>query len=115
MGKTVLVVDDDLLMRGLIVETLESTGFSVRVCDSLKEAVAYIGEADILITDFQMQGINGAELAKIAKLQRPDLPVLLVTRIPYKVPAGHLADMILAKPFSPRGIISSINFLLEEK
>jgi len=96
--KTVLVVDDDREIRESLKEFIEAFGYDVLVCESGEHAVLLIYKADALITDFNMQGMNGIELAKRAESQKPDMPVLLMTGNPEQVPS-MIPYEVVEKPF----------------
>jgi PAS domain S-box-containing protein len=80
-ARTVLVVDDDYIVRSLTVAVLERLGLSVHAAAGGKEAVALFrrhrGKIDCLITDLCMPDMDGWEtLAAVRKIQA-DLPVIL--------------------------------------
>jgi signal transduction histidine kinase len=78
----ILAVDDDALILMSTVDMLEDLGHSVISAHSGAKALELLregAEVDLLITDFSMPGMSGAELARSAKTLRPDLPVLLAT------------------------------------
>jgi len=97
--KKVLVVDDEELIGELLKNLLDMSGYSPIICKNGNEALLHLDEADVLITDFNMPGMNGAELAKIAKQRRSTMPVLIMTGDPDDVPNNHSANQIIAKPF----------------
>jgi len=66
------------------------------LCEDGEQAVSHIEEADLLITDLNMGKINGIELAKIARRQRPQMPIIIVTGSPEDVPP-QIADQIIDK------------------
>ncbi len=100
MEKTILVVDDVGSIRYLLKEFLTIAGFNVLLCENSNLAIPHMSKADLLITDFSMPpGMNGAELTKIAKREKPELPVIIVTGDPGDIPADHLADKVMIKPF----------------
>ena len=100
MGKKILVVDDDDGIRYLLEDLLDWVGYSPIICKNGEHAISYIKQADLLITDFNMPpGMNGAELTKIAKREKPSLPVIIMTGNPKDIPANHLADQVIDKPF----------------
>lgn len=114
MGKTILVVDDEREMRSLLKDSLTIVGYNVLPCENGGLAIEYISKADLLITDFSMPpGINGAELTEIAKRQKPGLPVIIMTADPGKVPANHLADKVINKPFRVEELKKVIADLLQ--
>ncbi len=100
---TALVVDNDELVRLGTVVMAREIGFSIKTAPDGPSALVLIdGDKlpDVLITDYDMPGMTGVELAKAIAEQRPDVDVLIVT--------GHdtineqLPDRwkILHKPFT---------------
>lgn len=94
----VLVVDDDAAVRELVVEYLEEAGFDVIQAESAQEALerlAGVNEIRIVVSDIQMPGMSGIELAH-AVSHRSDLKVILISGYfqPQAVPARFLR-----KPF----------------
>jgi len=97
--KTILIVDDDRDLGKMLGITAQMLGYAPILCAGGDEAIPHVKSVDILITDFNMPGMNGVELAKIAKQQNPDLPVVIMTGTPQDIPIDHLADEIVEKPF----------------
>jgi CheY-like chemotaxis protein len=102
----VLVVDDNPAVVDTIAAMLEQVGVEVGPCVDPRDAIAIIREDpaawDLVITDYDMPGINGAGLAKALRKHRADLPILLLTALPrvhqlHKGP-GDLFDGVLGKP-----------------
>ncbi len=79
--KTVLVVDDDYIVRSLTVSVLEHLGLSVHAAAGGKEAIALFrrhqGSIDCLITDLCMPGMDGWETLSALRKIQSDLPVIL--------------------------------------
>jgi CheY-like chemotaxis protein len=79
----ILVVDDDRQVRRFVAESLRGMGYKVTDVDSGAAALTLLGESqqrfDLLVADFAMPGMNGAQLASMAKQKRPDLRVLMVS------------------------------------
>lgn len=79
---TVLVVDDDALILMSTALMVEELGHKVVEVNSAKQALDVLSngqQIDLMITDFSMPKMNGAQLADAAKKLRPSLPVLLAT------------------------------------
>jgi len=78
---TVLLVDDDDLARESLTRLLEAHGCRVHVAASALEAMRILAQehVDVLFTDIIMPDQDGIELAKQAKLLRPDLRVMFAT------------------------------------
>jgi len=77
----VLVVDDEPKMCHLIEQILRREGYQVDVSFSGIEALQMIGSLNyhLLLTDLEMPGVNGFELARKAKKQNPEISVVMVT------------------------------------
>ncbi|HEX8526180.1 ATP-binding protein, partial [Allosphingosinicella sp.] len=80
-GARILVVDDDEDVRTFLADALEDLGHSPTSCGSGEAALAEIGARPphLVLLDFAMPGMNGAEVAREARLLRADLPILFVT------------------------------------
>lgn len=99
MSETVLVVDDDPAVRDIVAGMLEELGCEVVSAQSGPEALDLLKQNElisILITDINMPGMDGHELAELAKRVRPNLRVLQLSgREPRR---GGLP--MIRKPFS---------------
>jgi signal transduction histidine kinase len=79
---TVLLVDDEDLVRASTADMLTDLGYRVVEAQTAEEALRKIDEelhVDVLITDHLMPGMTGADLARAVGRKRPDLPVLLIS------------------------------------
>ena len=75
------VVDDEREMVDLIAIGLKKRGFSITTFTSGADALAAIptSDVDVIITDLNMKGVTGLELCQRVVLDRPDIPVLVLT------------------------------------
>ncbi|KQV31998.1 hypothetical protein ASC96_31130 [Rhizobium sp. Root1204] len=100
---TILLVDDDALIAMSSVDMLEDLGHRVLEASSGQQALEVIKSEpniDLVITDFSMPGMNGAQLAKAARDLRPTLPILVATGYA-ELPAGTEMDLPrLGKPYT---------------
>lgn len=80
-GATILVVDDDDGVRDFIREALGGLGYAVREANGGVAALEVLdkGPIDLLLVDFAMPGMNGAQVAREALARRPDLGVLFAS------------------------------------
>ncbi|RON80554.1 response regulator [Pseudomonas fluorescens] len=100
---TILVVEDDNIVRMLIVDVLEELEFTVleavgsdQALEALKDAAKHI---DLMMTDVGLPGMDGLELAKEARKFRPALPILFASGYAEGIQAPE--DMhVIGKPFS---------------
>ncbi|AVD83962.1 hybrid sensor histidine kinase/response regulator [Pseudomonas sp. SWI6] len=78
--RTVLLVDDDHLVRDMIGDVLRQYGYQVRQAHNGEQALAQLDEGiDLLLTDFAMPEFNGAQLAVAVRERFPRLPVVFLT------------------------------------
>lgn len=111
----ILVVDDDVLIAMSTVDMLEDLGHEVIEANSGANALDVLranDRVDLMITDFAMPGMNGAQLAEAAKKLKPDLPILLATGYA-EMPKGTSIDLPrLGKPYSQGQLAREVSRLL---
>jgi PAS domain S-box-containing protein len=79
--ETILVVDDDEHVRGFIVASLQDFGYRIAEAESGAEALDRLDAAEpkLVLLDYAMPGMSGAEFARAARARKPDLPIVFVT------------------------------------
>ncbi|MCX2888012.1 response regulator [Pseudomonas sp. DCB_BI] len=81
-GHRVLLVEDDPHVRQLLCQTLRDHGFSCHSAANASDGLAVLRSSqpvDLLVSDVGLPGMNGRQLAEIARTLRPGLPVLFIT------------------------------------
>ena len=82
-GETILVVEDDEMVRGLACMVLEKNGYSVIKCESPEEAISlmseYGGSLDLVLTDVVMPKMNGKQLYEEVSKLHPEARVLYMS------------------------------------
>jgi Response regulator containing CheY-like receiver, AAA-type ATPase, and DNA-binding domains len=114
-GTTILVVDDDALITLNTADILNERGHKVLEAFSAQEALSLIEQhpdIGVLITDFGMPGMNGLELAEVARRHKPDLPILLTSGYAELPDHNGIAFARLEKPFHEEELLASLNQLL---
>jgi signal transduction histidine kinase len=118
-GETVLLVEDDASVRLLVSDVLEELGYRTVEAADPQAALKLIEGGirfDLMITDVGLPGMNGRQLAEIARGRLPDLPVLFMTGYAQNAEArgGFLeANMqMISKPFQIEVLASKIREML---
>lgn len=116
---TILVVEDEVLIRLSLAETLRDEGFSVVEAANADEALAILASStalDVVLTDVNMPGsLDGVALGRYVRSTRPELKVIVVSgRVP-PAAAAEAADAFLAKPYDPASIVRTIDLLLSDR
>jgi DNA-binding NtrC family response regulator len=111
----VLIVDDDAMYRGLVVEALRLEGNDVREAHNPTSALRLLNadpSYEVILCDLQMDGLDGFELLQSLKAQYPQIPVIVMS--------GHSSDggigeraqayavQYLSKPFSMAKLLKVI-------
>jgi PAS domain S-box-containing protein len=106
-GGTVLVVEDDPTVRLLVLEVLAELGYAALEAADAQAAIVLLESAqriDLLVSDVGLPGMNGRQLAEIARQTRPRLRVLFMTGYAENaiIRAGFLAEgmQMVTKPFA---------------
>ncbi len=119
--ETILVVEDDEGIRGLIGTALRQNGYRILCAESgpaaLELAEEHRQEIDLLLTDVVMPGMNGKELARRLTSRIPELPVIFMSgyneeaidRHGVLEPGTHFVQ----KPFTPSALTSTIREILD--
>jgi DNA-binding NtrC family response regulator len=119
----IAVVDDAKLMRTILSATLEKAGHEVVVLEPL--AATEVGEIlqkhapDLLITDYNMPGANGATVIRMARRVYPDMPVVVVTAFGDAETTALLHKLnvsaVLRKPVRPEDVQNAVAEALKGK
>ena len=119
-SETVLVVDDEALIRAWLCRTLETLGYSAMAAASGAEALAVIERGvgvNLLVADVVMPGMGGREIGERAAALLPGLPVLFISGFDRDqiVSQGHLDERarLLRKPFTAEELAMEVRTLLD--
>ena len=120
---TILVVEDEPILRDLVRRMLEKRGFIVLTAEdgpsAIEVARAQAQGVDLLLTDVIMPAMNGFEVASSVQAIHPSVRVLYLTGYAPESPyvAQRLADSqgtSLRKPFSQAELLAHVQHLLEQ-
>ena len=104
---SVLLVEDEALISDLIAEVLSEGGFAVHTVAAGEDALLYLesgADVDVLFTDINLLGpMDGATLAREARAQRPELPVVYCSGrySPSALAPPVPRSVFVKKPYSP--------------
>ncbi|MGF7148002.1 signal transduction histidine kinase/ActR/RegA family two-component response regulator [Sphingomonas zeicaulis] len=117
MPLSILIVDDEELVRNGTAEMLRSLGHQVIEAGGGAEALRTLmttSDIDLVITDYKMPRMDGAELADRIRADRPDMPLLLISG--YTGAADPIADMPrLNKPFGLAELAEALRQVTERQ
>jgi CheY-like chemotaxis protein len=109
--QAILVVEDEVLIRLALADSLRTAGYSVIEAANGGDALSWLRsgqDCDLVITDVNMPGpVDGIALAKCAKRLSAGLPVI-VTSGHLAREASHPADAFLPKPYSDTALIDTV-------
>jgi len=113
---SVLVVDDDSAVREVTAEILGELGYRVIEAGSGGEALHLLERGDridVMLVDFAMPGMNGAEVAREARARRPEVPILFVTGYADTAALEQAGEGgILRKPYLERELAAKLRAVL---
>lgn len=112
---TVLVVEDEPLVRHIIVAELEDAGYAIVEAANAQAAIDVLADArsvDLLFTDIRMPGaLDGWQIAERARELRPGLPVIYATGFSDEAPRLVPGGVFFKKPYRASAIIAAIEDL----
>ena len=117
---TVLVVEDELLVRQVTVDALTHAGYRVLEAGTAEAGLAILkaaGRVDALVTDIGLPGMDGRMLAERVRADWPDVRILFVSGYApghvFGSPGALAGTDLLPKPFTPRELVGRVERLLQ--
>jgi PAS domain S-box-containing protein len=113
----ILIVDDDSDIRGVLAECLTLMGYQVSAAPDGVSALELMAEnsPDLLLTDYLMPGMDGAELVRLARGKGFDMPVIFASGYSNTEALNKAVGLkanVLVKPFSIHKLVESIESAL---
>ena len=114
---TILIVQNEEILRGLLQRALEGYGFSVLPAANGAEALQWSerheGTIEIVVTDIDLSDISGFELSRRIRATHPETKVLFLTGLGDQIPElrEYAAD-ILEKPFLPSELLRKVDDII---
>jgi CheY-like chemotaxis protein len=117
-GSIILLIDDDNAVREVTRAMLQELGYRVLEAGSGGAALDLLdreAQVDLIVVDFAMPGMNGADVARRASIRRPGLPVLFVTGFADRSALAGISEAhIVSKPFSEDELARKVRFALAQ-
>ena len=116
--QSILVIDDEPAIRGMLQLALDAAGFKVGLAEDAKQAYPIIIDTppDLILLDWMMPGTSGIELLRRLRRDEINVPVIMLTaKVEEASKISGLdsgADDYIAKPFSPRELVSRVKAIL---
>ena len=117
---SILVVDDELLIRDLLYDFFNDQGWNISIADNGKKALDILKSKDIdlLLTDIKMPEMDGLNLASHVKEHYPNLPVILMTGYPSVesavVALRQKVEDYIIKPFNINQLYKTVEQKVKE-
>ena len=112
---TILVIEDDAVLRSVARDVLEEHGYRVLVAADAPTAIAVCdGNAriDLVVSDVALPKTDGIELAKQLRVQRPDLRVLWMSGSVVEISTHDSSTAFLKKPFTAELLVERVRSML---
>ncbi len=114
---TVLVVEDEVLIRLMVADALRAQGIGVIEASNGDEAQAVLASSipiDLLLTDIRMPSkMDGLTLARFARAARPKLKLIIASSEPADSCGSEVADAFFHKPYTVSALLRSIKNMLK--
>ena len=113
----ILLVEDDPLVREIVVEALQDEGFHVIEASDGEEALAWCKQrvADVLVTDIRLQPMDGWQIAERCREHDPELPVIYATGFSPVEARPVPGSLSLQKPYHPEAIVRAVRQMAETR
>lgn len=113
-SRIILSVDDEAGVLYFRKKLLQAAGYDVLSAADGEQALDFFASApvDLAVLDYSMPGINGEQVARKIKADRPDLPIILVSGMPMEAEALSCVDSFFTKGEGPASLLDMIAQLL---
>jgi len=119
-NERILLVDDTDVVRMMVSEVLSDAGYQVIEAEDASSALAQLRTEvpiDLVVSDVGLPGMNGRDMADVARTLRPGLPILFITGYAENAVTRQefLAEgmALLSKPFSLNDLLNTVGQLLD--
>ena len=121
-NRTILYVENDYMIQSTVKSFMFGLGLDILIADDGSQAIKYIFDERLfiaaLVTDIDLgNGVNGWEVARCARLQTPDLPVVYTSNVSKGEGRSDIvpASKVCMKPVRPSHILEALLSLIAER
>lgn len=119
--KSILIVDDDAVIRDGIKRILEGQGYRVELFANGRSAIERLQQKEfvLVVTDLKMPGMSGMEVLRSIRILQPEIPIIVITG--YSTVDSAVDSMksgavdYISKPFTPEDFCTKIAAAIEQK
>jgi DNA-binding response OmpR family regulator len=117
-NRTVMIIEDDAEIRGIVRTLLANEGYQVEEADDGRSAVerVFLTKPDLILVDLKLPGLDGAEVCKRIRSGRLETPIIVISAAKEEFDKVLLlelgADDYLVKPFGARELLARIKAVL---
>jgi DNA-binding response OmpR family regulator len=117
-NKTVMIIEDDAEIRGIVRTLLANEGFHVEEAEDGRSAVerVFLTKPDLILVDLKLPGLDGAEVCKRIRAGRMETPIIVISAAREEFDKVLLlelgADDYLVKPFGARELLARIKAVM---
>jgi CheY-like chemotaxis protein len=116
-SETILLVEDEDVVRELTRRVLERQGYTVLACADGEAAIALAEQddrkIDLLLTDVVMPGLRGYEVARQVSASRPEIKILYMSGYAEEALVGRADSALIEKPFAVDALARRVRETLE--
>jgi len=119
-GKTILVVEDDLINRYYLEIILKKLNLNVIIAENGGEAVEIVRERksiDLILMDLKLPILDGYEATKIIKQENPDIPIVAQTAYAFEEEISKImavgCDAYILKPINQSELLNTLNHFIQ--
>jgi two-component system, cell cycle sensor histidine kinase and response regulator CckA len=120
LRSTILVIDDEPVVRKLACQTLRQAGCTCLEADSALAALQQLQSdrqhLDGMVVDIRLPDMSGLNLVRLARIHRPGTPALFISGYPQPViedpELQRLLQAFLPKPFTPDQLLAAVRGIL---
>jgi DNA-binding response OmpR family regulator len=117
-ARTVMIIEDDAEIRGIVKTLLATEGYTVEESDDGRDAVerVFLVKPDLILVDLKLPGLDGAEVCKRIRAGRMNTPIIVISAAKDEFDKVLLlelgADDYMVKPFGARELLARIKAVL---